>query len=66
MADDWFRFCAGTYYHGARRQITKRSREAARRIGQERAGWYYRRFYVNRQVTKGPFPTLRAAKKGAK
>ena len=37
----------------------------ARQIGEERAGWYYRRLKPTGAVVKGPYKTLAAAVKAA-
>jgi len=65
MPTDWFRLSGGHYCRGLRAQIMYRSLVLAHNIGQERAGWYYRRFLPTRQVVKGPFATLVQAKRAA-
>ena len=66
MTDDWYRAAAGHYWRGLREQIMYRSPVLAHNIGQERAGWYYRRLKPSGQVVRGPFATLRAAMRAAK
>jgi hypothetical protein len=65
MADDWYRAGAGHYWRGLQEQIMRRSLAMARRIGENRAGWYCRRLKPSGQVVKGPYKTLRAAKRAA-
>ena len=65
MADDWFRLSGGHYCRGLREQIMYRSLRRAQVIGQEHAGWYYRRLLPTRQVVRGPFATLAKAKRAA-
>jgi len=62
---DWFCLYAGHYNRGMREQIMRRSLRMAQAIGQERAGWYYRRLLPTRQVVKGPFKTFAAAVRAA-
>lgn len=62
---DWFRFSAGHYWRGLREQIMYRSREFAYMIGEEHAGWYYRRLLPTRQVVRGPYRTFARAVRAA-
>ena len=63
---DWYRASAGHYCRGPREQIMYRNLEWAQRIGQERAGWYYRRMLPTRQVVRGPYRTMREAMEAGK
>ena len=63
---DWYRVAAGHYWRGLREQIMYRSLVLAHNIGQERAGWYYRRLLPTRQVVRGPFRTLAKAMRATK
>ena len=63
---DWYRVSAGHYWRGLREQIMYRSLRRAQVIGQERAGWYYRRLKPSGQVVRGPFATLAKAMRAAK
>jgi hypothetical protein len=63
---DWYRASAGHYWRGLREQIMYRNREWAAAIGQEHAGWYYRRLLPTRRVVKGPFATLAQAMRAVK
>lgn len=65
MPTDWFRLSGGHYCRGLREQIMYRSLRRAQVIGQEHAGWYYRRLLPTRQVVHGPFGTMLAAMRAA-
>lgn len=62
---DWFRVSAGHYWRGCREQIMYRNREWAASIGEEHAGWYYRRLLPTRQVVRGPYRTFARAVRAA-